>query len=188
MDTGRVRDYYNTLSQSYDELYGEEQGLKNRLVRDLLKTRRFKRVLDVGCGTGAFLQDYLHYREAVGIDLSREMLRRAQEKKIRNLELIIGDASHLPIKAGSADLIISISLAEARSTLPRMLGELERIAEKQSTLVLSVFSYQGAFLESSSLAVESTTKLSERENLYLAKLNPGSKGETSRLLAEDFKN
>lgn len=188
-DTGRIADYYNALSQSYDKLYGEEQRLKNRLVRDLLKQRRFKRALDIGCGTGGFLQDYSHYQEAVGIDLSQEMLRKAREKQIRNVELIVGDACHLPIRDGSADLIISISLAEAGPSLPRILGELERIAEKQSTLALSIFNEQGAFLESSSLAIESTTKLSERETLHLIQLNPVGKREpTAAGLRVHFKN
>ncbi len=182
-DKGKVANYYNALSQSYDELYGEEQGLKNRLVGDLLKAIRFRRALDIGCGTGAFLQAYPHYQEAVGIDLSREMLRKAQEKKIRNVELIVGDASALPIRDGIADLIISISLAEAGSTLPRMLGELERVAEKQSTIALSIFNQQGYSLDPPSLTIQSTTKVSDRENLYLIRLNPGGKREPSRRLA-----
>ena len=184
---GKSAEYYNALSQSYDELYGEEQKLKNRLVVDLLIARRFRRILDIGCGTGAFLQAYPHYEEAVGIDLSREMLRKAREKNIRNVELIVGDASSLPIKDGSVDLIVSISVAEERSTLPRMVEEFERVAENQSTLALSVFS-QGLSIESSSLAIHFTTKLSERENLYLIRLNPAKKENLRARLRVHFKN
>ena len=182
-DMGRVAEFYNALSRSYDELYGEEQELKNRRVGDLLKGRTFTRALDIGCGTGAFFQSYPYYQEGVGIDISREMLRKAREKNIRNINLIVGDASSLPIRDGSADLIVSISLAEASSTLPIILGEFERVAEKQSTLALSIFNQQGVSLASSSLAIQSTTKLLERETLYLMQLNPGGKREPSERLA-----
>ncbi len=182
-DTGKVGEYYDALSRSYDELYGEEQSLKHNLVSELLKARRFRLALDVGCGTGVFLQSCRCYREAVGIDLSREMLERARRRGFKNVELIVGDACSLPIKDGQADLIVSISLAEANSTLPRMLAELERVAEKQSVLALTVFIQEENSSGLSSLEIESTTKLSERENLYLVRVNPDKRSEHSRQLA-----
>ncbi len=182
-ETGKVGKYYDALSRSYDELYSREQSLKHNLVNELLKGRRFRLALDVGCGTGVFLRSCSCYEEAVGIDLSREMLEKARQRRLKNVELVVGDACSLPIRDGQADLIVSISLAEANSTLPRMLAELERVAENQSVLALTVFNQQETILGLSSLEIESTTRLSERENLYLVRLNPDSKSEASQQLA-----
>lgn len=180
--TGRVEEYYDALSRSYDELYSKEQSLKHNSVSELLKGQRFRLALDIGCGTGAFLQSYPCYDEAVGIDISRQMLEKARQRRVKNVQLIVGDARSLPIKDGQADLVVSISLAENKPALPRMLAELQRVAQRQSVIALTVFNQSEDPLGFSSLDVESA-KLSERENLHLVRLNRDRKPELSRQLA-----
>ncbi len=172
-DTGRVVEYYDALSRSYDELYGQEQAPKHRMIQELLKGRRFVLAVDVGCGTGKFLlQAGCSFQTGIGIDLSWEMLKKAQSRKSPKVHLIMADASSLPIKNGAADLIVSVSLTEAESTLPKMLAELGRIAGRSTTLALTVFQQQGS-KQLQLLRVERWTKISDRENLYLVQLNPG---------------
>ena len=71
--------------------------------------------LDLGCGTG-FSSEILIQKgfRVIGIDILNDMLIKAREKKrifkiYKELELILGDINHLPIRVNSIDHIISIS-------------------------------------------------------------------------------
>jgi len=48
--------FYSITASSYEELYGTEQQLKYDLVLKALGVESLGRVVDIGCGTGAFLR------------------------------------------------------------------------------------------------------------------------------------
>ncbi|MFN0207636.1 MAG: class I SAM-dependent methyltransferase [Planctomycetota bacterium] len=61
--------------------------------------------LDLGCGTGFFLADVrTHSRQAVGLDISYEMLDLAQ-KELPDTFTAQGDAENLPFKESSFDVV-----------------------------------------------------------------------------------
>jgi ubiquinone/menaquinone biosynthesis C-methylase UbiE len=68
-----------------------------------------KRILDVGCGTGPTLRDFIQYganpKYLNGIDLLSERLETAV-KLSPNINLVNGDASILPYKDKSIDIIM----------------------------------------------------------------------------------
>lgn len=74
-----------------------------------LEKEPFHDVLDCGCGTGPMLQ-LLHekYPEKhyVGLDLTPEMIRVAQEKGLSNTEFLVGDSENLPFAEGAFDAVI----------------------------------------------------------------------------------
>ena len=74
-----------------------------------LEKEPFHDVLDGGCGTGPMLQ-LLHekYPEKhyVGLDLTPEMIRVAQEKGLSNTEFLVGDSENLPFAEGAFDAVI----------------------------------------------------------------------------------
>jgi len=103
------------LVESFD--LGEEVlhpgGLDTtRQLAELCHVGKDSRVLDVASDTGeplCFLVETFHC-QAVGVDGSKEMVRRAQKKaQERHLAVEIqqGDAHHLPFDAGSFDIAIS---------------------------------------------------------------------------------
>src|SRR5215213_5176123 len=68
------------------------------------------RVLEAGVGTGLSLGYYPRHAEVYGIDLSADMLRRAQEKVDRKglshvKALQVGDATKLDFPDGSFDAV-----------------------------------------------------------------------------------
>jgi SAM-dependent methyltransferase len=65
-----------------------------------------KRVLDVGCGAGAFLS-YLQENVAVGMDKDKEIARAAFAK-----DIVIGDAHALPFRNESFDLVLNFDVIE----------------------------------------------------------------------------
>ena len=168
----RVAELYNTLSASYDELYSQEQSSKHEAVMEFVKNERFEILVDVGCGSGTFLQTSQQlYQYAVGIDISGEMLRTAKKKIPGNIDLVLATSRTLPIKNDAADALVSISTLKADSSLPHLLTEMSRICRKNGVLAVSLFQdleTQIPLLLSDS---EQSAKISNRETLYFLRPN-----------------
>ncbi|GGL56502.1 class I SAM-dependent methyltransferase [Halocalculus aciditolerans] len=94
-------------------------------------TRDVARVLDLAGGTGRVAREL--DEEAVVLDASREMLRRAHA---RGLPAVLGDARFLPIRDGAVDAIV---VAEALHHLPdhdRVFRECARVLRPGGVLVV----------------------------------------------------
>lgn len=73
---------WNQIAQTYDDLYSDPRSEAENevLFRDLARWPQFRRrVLDLGCGTGLYL-DHIRPHQYVGIDASSEMIRVAQRR------------------------------------------------------------------------------------------------------------
>lgn len=75
------------------------------------------RVLDVGCGDGAYsIHAALSGAEVTGLDISRAMLDAAQQRANAagvSIEWREGRAEALPFPAGSFDLVIAVTVLNA---------------------------------------------------------------------------
>ncbi len=102
----RCVEWYNTLSNSYDELYGEEQRVKyGRIFRYMCKDLGI--FLDLGCGTGTLLEylvesgfKVMYY---VCVDISDKAVGLASKKsKIFNkdgmVDFIVADIAYPPLR------------------------------------------------------------------------------------------
>ncbi|MCU1282402.1 MAG: hypothetical protein JWM53_5948, partial [bacterium] len=84
-------------------------------VEDLLPWVLPPRIVDKGCGTGKLLVELSRRfpgASLVGVDLSREFLRRSDENTYAggDIELVLGDAADQQLPDGSADTIIFSSI------------------------------------------------------------------------------
>ena len=75
-------DVFNTWAQAYDEQPNPLIALERRFLSRMLPDVSGLDVLDVGCGTGRWLQFLVphHTASLVGVDASPEMLQRASAK------------------------------------------------------------------------------------------------------------
>ena len=81
MDKREITAFFDRLAPTWDEdLVRNEEVI--RIILDNAQIAPGKRVLDVACGTGVLIPDYLHRDVASvrAIDLSPEMIRRAEAK------------------------------------------------------------------------------------------------------------
>src|SRR5260370_4089390 len=102
-DERQVAEWYNTLSSSYDELYGKEQSQKYETVLEFLGNRHFRVLIDIGCGTVTFLEKAQEtYDYAIGIDLSTKMLQIAKCRKSRHTAYISATPSDPPTQINIA--------------------------------------------------------------------------------------
>ncbi len=172
-DKSRIREYYDHLSDSYDDLYGKEQEEKHERILESLGKERFDLLIEVGCGTGEMLERArTNCLWAVGTDISPNMLRKARMKTRGEItDFVLSDCSALPFKDGTSDLVISISLLKSDST--HEFEELSRIAKHDGTILVTLFSPDRAGEVNPKLALSSSRKvrLTERETLYVVRVS-----------------
>lgn len=111
----RDLNFYNKWAPTYEDA-------KVQSVRDKLFQRKLnwlvgrgveaKRILDIGCGTGAFLRMAARRfpdAELVGVDVAENMIEVAREKAdgIDQLTFQVAPAEKLPFEDGEFDLVVS---------------------------------------------------------------------------------
>jgi ubiquinone/menaquinone biosynthesis C-methylase UbiE len=114
MDEQRVAKFYDEIGSSYDRtLYflACDPLYEAELAR-LSAGRRFRRVLDLGCGTGKQTVLLAPFAEEVwAIDLSIDSLRQAEARcaraGFRNVKFLQQSIVSLPAENGSVDAIVS---------------------------------------------------------------------------------
>lgn len=89
-----------------------------------------KTILDLGCGTGKFLECFLRSKSwgsATGVDFSAAMLQRARETVQGNVLWLQADFDALPFLDSSFDLIVSAFTLRSVQKLPEFFGSVYRI-------------------------------------------------------------
>jgi ubiquinone/menaquinone biosynthesis C-methylase UbiE len=103
-----VAEGYARWAASYDRTPNPLLALEERCLLPLLPNVAGKRVLDLACGTGRWLERLLAAEAVlgVGIDLSPAMLRVAREKTSIRGRLARADCLKLPLRDAAFDLAI----------------------------------------------------------------------------------
>ncbi len=114
---------------------------RQRTVLKLLGQPKNKKILDVGCGPGLFLEALSPSNSLVGLDLSIEMLHLAR----RNLTAVRGDGEHLPFEDRSFDIVLAIETLQHLTDPGIFLKELLRVLRQGGELVLSAIN-ESSFL------------------------------------------
>jgi phosphatidylethanolamine/phosphatidyl-N-methylethanolamine N-methyltransferase len=140
MDTTSVRDAYRRWAPIYDLTVGKiaEAGRKHAVQ---IINRRRGRVLEVGVGTGLSLPCYGSHLTITGIDLSPEMLAKAENKVDRqNLVNVAGlhemDAGALAFPDESFDTVVAMYVMTVVPEPERVMRELERVCATGGEVIL----------------------------------------------------
>ena len=105
--------YFAKVAPRWDELrqlHVPEEAVERAILK-AVEGRVVDLLIDLGTGTGRMLELLKdHYRRAIGIDASREMIAVARAKltaaNIASAQVRLGDIAELDGSAGAADLII----------------------------------------------------------------------------------
>jgi len=140
MNTDAVRHAYRRWAPVYDYTFGQiaEAGRKHAVE---IINKRKGRVLEVGVGTGLSLPCYGEHLTVTGIDLSPEMLEKAQEKVDRkSLKNIDGlhemDASALGFADESFDTVVAMYVMTVVPDPDKVMRELERVCAPGGEVIL----------------------------------------------------
>jgi len=124
-----VGEAFRLWSKTYDDELNPLLGLEQRFVKSLLPRIDGMNVLDVGCGTGRWLQTLGDGKPAalVGVDSSRAMLSRAEMKCGGNCDLVLGEATALPVADSFSDLVLASFVLSYIAQLELFASELRRV-------------------------------------------------------------
>lgn len=100
-------------------------------------------VVDLCCGTGLHLLHYASKVErGVGVDFVPEYISRAKSKAdseaIGNLEFVVGDVRTIPVEAGAASLLYSLSALYILPNLEKNVEEISRVLAPGGRCVLDL--------------------------------------------------
>jgi ArsR family transcriptional regulator len=136
-------------SQGYFEsVAGDWEHIRKSYFDDRVASLAIEKLLprnltlaDIGCGTGSLTFELARFAgKVIGIDLSREMLRRARavagERELRNVEFRQGDALNIPLKSHSVDAAFCVMVLHFLPDPQRAIADLCRVTRRGGTVIV----------------------------------------------------
>lgn len=162
-DISDTRDLWDREAQTFDE--AADHGLADPACREAWRALLLEhlppapaRIADLGCGTGTLsllLSEEGH--DVDGLDLSPEMVRRAQDKAGHVATFVEGDASRPPFEAGAYDVVLSRHVLWAMPSPADALGRWIDLLRPDGRLLL----VEGNWVTGAGLSAEQTVELVE---------------------------
>jgi ubiquinone/menaquinone biosynthesis C-methylase UbiE len=138
------RRYANEIAFQYDEgrkLYLPYKQLQIEKIIQRIReiTNKDSLVLEVGCGTGNVLYYLKNLNiKVVGIDISQKMIEIAKTKiqNYTNCELMVADATRLPFRRNTFDVVYYICVLHHLPDLTMPLIEADRTLKQGGTIYI----------------------------------------------------
>ena len=138
--------YFSEIADTWDKvrgLHSAHEAIEQYLL-ELAGSGPFKRILDIGTGTGRILSLFAGRAERLdGVDLSHRMLTVAranlERAGVSGANLRQGDAVKLPYDDGAADLVIVHQVLHFIDEPERVIQEASRIMDETGKLLIVDF-------------------------------------------------
>ena len=132
LDAESVREAYRRWAGVYDTVFGGVSSFGRRRAVAAVNRLPGRRVLEVGVGTGLALPHYRGDKRVVGIDLSRDMLLKAEERvrgeSLAHVEgLLEMDAESMAFQDGAFDIAVAMFTASVVPDAKKLLTEMRRV-------------------------------------------------------------
>ena len=137
-----MKDPYQLTAKWYDKIFEPiNKGLRLLGLRMFLPKKGMS-ILDVGCGTGSYLEFYKRFQcNLFGIDPSPAMLEIAKERLGQGADLYQGSAADMPYPDHSFDLIVSMLVLHEIDHELRLavIDEIKRVLNPSGKILLIDF-------------------------------------------------
>lgn len=127
--------YYDEISEGYNELHKEEQLKKLKIIKDNLEIKKSYKLLDIGCGTGFSFE--LFDCKLFGIEPSLELLKQLPDKLLGKVIAKQADAEKIPFQDRFFDIIISVTAIQNFEDVDKALEEIIRISKPKVQIIIS---------------------------------------------------
>ncbi|HCM43173.1 MAG TPA: hypothetical protein DIS66_07685 [Candidatus Omnitrophica bacterium] len=129
-----IREAFDSIAPKYDFLntilsFNLDEAWRKR-ARDLVLEPSQESILDLGTGSGRFLQCFLArqtWKKSAALDFSANMLAQARENLPPEVMLIQGDFHGLPFGSNEFDLVVSAFTLRSVQDMPRFLSQVFKI-------------------------------------------------------------
>lgn len=128
---------YDIYADEYDKSLAYLDSFEGDKIFAMMGDVEGKRVLDIGCGTGRMIENLRKFgAKAVGIDVSKEMLRVAR-KKFLSTEFVLGDAENLPFEDEEFDMVIASFVVVHLGDLRLAFEEVHRVLKDGGVFIVT---------------------------------------------------
>jgi len=132
---------YRLFSGSYDIVFGPVFHPGRKEAVRVANDRPGQRILEVGVGTGLSLPYFRADSHVTGVDISAEMLAKAQQRVARQgLDHVDGlhvmDAEHLEFEDNAFDAVLALYVASVVPSPAHFAAEMRRVCIPGGTIVL----------------------------------------------------
>lgn len=140
LDERAVARAYAAWAPVYDAIWGPILAPGRRAAAEAA-SRRGRRILEVGIGTGVGFPDYAPDAEVIGIDLSLPMIARAHERLMSGYHpqakaVLVMDAHRLAFADATFDAVVMPFVITLVSAPEQVLMEALRVVRPEGELVL----------------------------------------------------
>jgi phosphatidylethanolamine/phosphatidyl-N-methylethanolamine N-methyltransferase len=141
LDQASIVEAYRRWAGIYDAAFGGISSKGRQRAVSLVNRLAGKDVLEVGVGTGLALPHYDQDKRITGIDLSKEMLRKARQRiredalsTVQGLHLM--DAEATSFADNSFDIAVGMFVASVVPNPRRLLAEMRRLVRPGGDILL----------------------------------------------------
>lgn len=141
LDQASIVEAYRRWAGVYDTVFGGISSKGRLRAVSLVNRLPGSDVLEVGVGTGLALPHYNRDKRVTGIDLSKEMLRKARERTresmLTNVEALHEmDAEATSFEDNAFDIAVGMFVASVVPNPRRLLGEMRRLVRPGGDILL----------------------------------------------------
>jgi phosphatidylethanolamine/phosphatidyl-N-methylethanolamine N-methyltransferase len=141
LDQASIVEAYRRWAGVYDTVFGGVSSKGRLRAVSLVNRLPGRDVLEVGVGTGLALPHYNADKRITGIDLSKEMLRKARERTrkdaLANVEALHEmDAEATTFETASFDIAVGMFVASVVPNPKRLLAEMRRLVRPGGDILL----------------------------------------------------
>jgi phosphatidylethanolamine/phosphatidyl-N-methylethanolamine N-methyltransferase len=173
MNQQKVKSIYGKYSSVYDKVFSHFFLPRIKIGIDKSRIHKGDKVIEVGVGTGISLSLYPRDCKVVGVDLTRKMLQKAQQKKERHglhhVELLEMDAENMTFGDNSFDHAVAAFVISVVPNPEKMVAEMKRVTKKGGNiLIFNHFSSKNPFVSGMNKAFSPfTEKVGWRSDITL---------------------
>lgn len=141
LDAASIVEAYRRWAGVYDAVFGGISAKGRRRAAELVNRLPGREVLEVGVGTGLALPHYNRDKRITGIDLSKEMLAKARERRIRDgfshVEALLEmDAEATAFPDNAFDIAVAMFVASVVPNPSRLLAEMRRVVRPGGDILM----------------------------------------------------
>jgi len=127
---------YNEVAVDYDKRFKayKQDGIALKL-QELAREIDAETILEVGCGTGHWLEVLQDFAQVFGIDRSPGMLKKAVER-CGNYFLINGDIDYLPFKGNTFNMVFCVNALHHFLNPSGLIFQVRRLLKQDGALAI----------------------------------------------------
>ena len=135
-----IKKVYSLYAWIYDAFFGKIFEHGRYVAFNMMNVKPNETILEVGVGTGLSLSLYPKEAHVMGIDISQEMLDKAENKKryygLSNVSLYNMDASFMSFANSTFDKVIASHVITVVPDPLKTLNEIKRVCKKDGEIFI----------------------------------------------------